>query len=63
MELGKKDIDNNFEVAEFNGGNVDENHWDKAMQKVAGGMAATALAIGSLAAPQAAFAGDIESGE
>ena len=55
--------DDVFEVTELNTGAVVENHFDNTMSKVATGLAATALAIGALATPQAAFAADIGAGQ
>lgn len=43
--------DLDIEVTTFNAGDVNENHWDNAMKKVSGGVAATALALGAIVTP------------
>ena len=51
-----------FEICHFDEGEISENHFDKAMSKFAGKFLTAALAWVTFASPQAAFAGDIESG-
>ena len=52
-----------FEICHFDDGEVTENHFDQAMSKFAGKFLTAALAWVTFASPQAAFAGDIESGQ